>query len=669
MCWPTLRDWMFGCKTFVAAMLALYVAMSLGLERPYWALASAYIASQPLSGATRSKAIYRGCGTIAGAMAAVALVPPLSNAPVLLSLALALWTGVCLYVALLDRTPRSYAFMLAGYTGAIVGFPSVSAPSAIFDTAVTRVEEIGLGITSATLVATVIFPRPVSVALTARLGAWLGNARRWAVDALHGLPDTGEYARRLAADTVEIDTLAGHLGFDATPWQTQRFALLRQRMVLLLPILASIADRIAALRAPGAEMPAEAEALAADLAAWVGHPLRPPGELVPRIDALEAETAQRADWSGVLLSNLLLRMRELVLIRGDCAILRREMAQEDGVPTPLSFAPEGTAAQAWHRDAGMALLSAVAAVAAVLLVCAAWIATAWPDGYVAAEMVAVACSFFAAQDDPVPSIVTFLQASLVGVTADCLLLFGVLPATTTFAGLVLVLAPLYILGGVLVSVPETANFGRGFTANGTTLLALQESYSGDFPSFVNSGTAFVLGLVVAAVITRLIRSVGAEFSSRRLLRVIWRELAEAAERRGNQDRPRYVGLMLDRLALIAPRLAEGDPRSALAAADALADIRIGLNIIDLRRSRHHLGPAERERIDAMLDTLAADYRFRASRGTGASPRARLLGLIDAALRQVAQVPPGPGRADALLGLIGIRRGLFPQAGAPEIGVA
>src|ERR1700744_5342785 len=133
MPWPTFRDWLFTCKAFLAAIVALYIAMSLGLERPYWAMASAYIAIQPLAGATRSKAIYRGVGTVVGASVAVALVPPLSNAPVLLSLALALWTGICLYFALLDRGPSSYGFMLAGYTAGIIGFPSVAAPEAIFD--------------------------------------------------------------------------------------------------------------------------------------------------------------------------------------------------------------------------------------------------------------------------------------------------------------------------------------------------------------------------------------------------------------------------------------------------------------------------------------------------------------------------------------------------------
>lgn len=106
--WPTGRDWIFSLKAFAAAMLALFIALYLGLPRPYWAMASVYIVAHPLTGATRSKALYRVLGTLLGAAASVAIVPPLVNAPVLLMAAVALWTGILLYVALLHRTPRSY---------------------------------------------------------------------------------------------------------------------------------------------------------------------------------------------------------------------------------------------------------------------------------------------------------------------------------------------------------------------------------------------------------------------------------------------------------------------------------------------------------------------------------------------------------------------------------
>ena len=104
--WPGINDWLFSVKTFAAAMLAVYIAFSIGLQRPYWAMAAVYIVSQPLTGSLRSKAMYRLVGTVIGATATVVLVPNLVDAPELLSGALALWTGGCLYVALLDRTPR-----------------------------------------------------------------------------------------------------------------------------------------------------------------------------------------------------------------------------------------------------------------------------------------------------------------------------------------------------------------------------------------------------------------------------------------------------------------------------------------------------------------------------------------------------------------------------------
>ena len=114
----------------------------IGLTRPYWAITTSYLVAQPLAGAVLSKAVFRVAGTVLGATAAVVLVPAFVNEPVALSLALALWLGVCLYFSLLDRTPRAYIFLLAGYTASIIGFPSVETPGEIFNVSILRVQEI-----------------------------------------------------------------------------------------------------------------------------------------------------------------------------------------------------------------------------------------------------------------------------------------------------------------------------------------------------------------------------------------------------------------------------------------------------------------------------------------------------------------------------------------------
>src|SRR4051794_31557776 len=215
--WVRHAALVFSGKTFSAAMLALVTALLLDMPRPYWAMAPVYITAQPLVGATVSKAVYRMIGTVIGVAAAVVAIPNLANAPELLCLAIASWVGVCLYLSLLDGTPRSYAFMLAGYTVALIGFPSVSEPGAIFDTAVSRVEEISLGIVCASLVSTIVFPRSVAPAVANRVDLWLADARRLSQAVLlrEGTSESRRPRRlKLATDIVEIDTLSTHLAYD-----------------------------------------------------------------------------------------------------------------------------------------------------------------------------------------------------------------------------------------------------------------------------------------------------------------------------------------------------------------------------------------------------------------------------------------------------------------------
>src|SRR5690606_19668932 len=128
---PTWREWLFSAKALIAATLALYLALAIPLANPYWAMASVYVVSHPLSGATRSKAIYRALGTVLGAAASVAILPTFAQQPVMLSLVMSVWTGALLYLAVSDRSPRSYIFMLAAYTVPLISLAEVNHPATI----------------------------------------------------------------------------------------------------------------------------------------------------------------------------------------------------------------------------------------------------------------------------------------------------------------------------------------------------------------------------------------------------------------------------------------------------------------------------------------------------------------------------------------------------------
>ena len=72
---PDREAWIFSLKSFIGAMLALYLSFRLGLPRPFWAPLTAYVVAQPIAGAVRSKALYRVIGTFIGALATVIFIP------------------------------------------------------------------------------------------------------------------------------------------------------------------------------------------------------------------------------------------------------------------------------------------------------------------------------------------------------------------------------------------------------------------------------------------------------------------------------------------------------------------------------------------------------------------------------------------------------------------
>jgi len=660
---PGWRDWAFSIKTFVAAVLAMYLAMWIDLPRPYWALGTVYITSQVLAGATRAKALYRVLGTLLGAVVSITLVPNLVNAPELLTLAIALWVSICLYFSLLDRTPRSYLMMLGGYTAALIGFPSVGEPGTMFDTAVARAEEITLGILCASLVNTIVLPQSVAPMISTRLDLWLRDARGWVADVLgraRQTRDTQAKRLKLASDAIAFDALATPLRYDMTGAERSvaAMATLRQHMLMFLPIVSAVADRVDALEQAKA-LPIRVRALLDDMAAWLASGATDPvaaDRLRMAADAVDPVLHKNFAWPDLVLASLVARLRDFIDLRQDARLLQRHIVDGTPVRKELAFRYTAAARTIRHRDHGMALLSAVGVFLVVLLTCSIWIATGWPDGSGAPMMASVGCCFFAAQDDPAPSILGFANSAVLGAVVAAIYLFAVLPQATSFEMLALALAPALILCGVCMTQPRTAPMAMGAAVNGSAVIALQSSYTGDFAAFANSALSIIVGMWVATLVTRLVRSVGAGWSAHRLQAVNRRSLAQAAERHGAQSGLELAAIMLDRVGLLAPRLAALPPDDAEWTADLLAEVRIGVNVVELRRDRRQLSTEARTAVERLLGGMARHFGGRA-----ALPPTELLVSLDAALDAVAIEPERPAHRAALLGLVGIRRGLFPEA--------
>ena len=261
----------------------------------------------------------------------------------------------------------------------------------------------------------------------------------------------------------------------------------------------------------------------------------------------------------------------------------------------------------------MALLTGLSTVLTILVVCAFWIGTGWPDGAAAAELSAVVCCLFATLDDPAPAQARLVLVALVALIAVGIGLFAILPMAHDFETLAFALGVFFVPLGVLIANPATQALGTGLAALTATFLSLESAYAADFTSYANSGIAALLGIGTAAVVTALVRSVGAEWSARRLLRAIWRDLAAIPRDRSPQGRAELAALLLDRLGLLVPRLAAVGAGHDLAAVDALADLRIGIDMVDMQRGRTEMLPPVRAAVDDVLFGTATHFAAQAAR--------------------------------------------------------
>lgn len=657
---PKLDELLFAFKTFSAAMLAYYISCWLGLDNPFWSMASAFIVSNPYSGAMRSKAVYRFFGTIVGGSAAVIMVPILVDAPLLLCLAMAFWVGGCLYISLLDRSARAYAFMLAGYTAGIIGFPAVTDPGHVFQIALTRCEEITLGIACTTMIGTLIFPRGLGPVLARRIAAWVQPGVDWACAELAGDSNSRpaqEARRRLAFEATDIGMMVSQLAYDTSNLQgaVQKVNRLRMYVVSLMPILASIGPRVAELHRINGVTPALQNVLN-KVEAWVKSGKADGADTL--LGDIQGLSEQEPSWGSLVRGGLAIRLEELIRISLHSKLMRQHMLDnQSSSPSPAIEAGYIAAIQQ-SRDHKLTLFSAFSASIAILVVCTIWIESGWVYGAGAALGVTIACSFFATQDDPAPSIFKMLVMFVVIIIGVFVYVFGILPGVSVFESLYLALLPAGLIIGLLMTRPSTASAGMVLGAFGTTQLALQNGYSYDFITYAETSLSLLIGLSCALIVTRLMRSIGAAWSAERLMRANWRDVANAALATGAHDRATLTGLMMDRLGLMMSRLAAVEEGANSAAIDTLMDLRVGLNVIDLHREQWRLPPAARAACDKVFESISALYKNNPRH----APPPALCEAMDRSMDLLMQ--DAQAYRTALTMLSGLRLALYPHASPP-----
>jgi uncharacterized membrane protein YccC len=656
----------FVLANTMAVLAALYIGFASDLERPYWAMFTVFIVAQPISGAVRSKAVFRFFGTLAGAAMALLLVPPLVQAPVLLCLAISVWIGLCLYLSLQDRRPRSYAFLLAGYTAAIVGLAVVNSPETIFDTSVARVEEVSVGLVCAAVAHSVFFPQNMLEELSARVDRTLRRCGTWIAAALTARESTDlEAQQQLAGLVSNLHILYEHVAFETSdvPRNASVLEALRDRLASILPRVSGVQAALAALSAAGPVNRATLQAIAA-ASRWAGAYSSSAGmvrgevetDLQAALARLSAESEDGNQWCSLLERGMAIELRQLVTELSDAARLAAALKSPDvTLADGPAIAPPSR--RTLHRDRGLALLSAFAAATATLVACALWIEGSWPEGAAAAEFAAIGCSLFATLDKPSKVLMAAVVGILLALPVAAVYEFAIFPRIDGFVSLALVLSPMVLLFSWMQTSERLEGIALVLAIGFSGGLALQSSYQADFASFINSNTAEVVGLLIAAVANLIFRTLDPLWNAVRISRAGWHAVARLAQKPSSDIR-NWNLQMFDRFGLVTQRLLSAKRKDLFGQRiDGLRDLRVGMNLATLQRSSAALPAAAQQSIISVSSAVADAYLRLLRGGSLVSPDSAH--AIDQGIAVLGAQTPTRSVQDGLTALVGLRLDLTP----------
>ena len=663
---PPARDWFYGVRTFAASMIALYIALIMEMPRPYWAMATVYIVSSPFVGPTSSKALYRALGTFVGAAAAVFFVPLFVQTPFLLAIVIALWTGTLLFLSLHLRTANSYALMLAGYTLPLIAFPVVDNPLAVFDIAVSRTEEIFLGIVCAAVGGGMFWPRRLAPVMLGAAGNWFTDATAYSelfLTRTQAPEDIGRLRTSMVATFNTLELMIGQLPHEGARPQTMRNSKeLRGRMIHLLPVVDALNDALLALEKRTPEQAERLAPLLAETCAWLhstreGAPVEHWQALRDHLERLQPSSAQLDDRHQLLLSNALYRLGEWIDLWQDCRSLQHALRTDDQSSWRAVYRHWRLGRLTPFFDRGLMLYSVFSSVTAIIVASTLWILLGWTDGGSAVILAAVACSFFAAMDDPAPQIYRFFFWTAMSVLFASLYLFLVLPNLHDFPMLVLAFAIPFIVIGTLTVQPRFYLGTLLTIVNTSSFISIQGAYDADFLAFVNTNLAGPVGLLFAFVWTLVVRPFGVELAAKRLTRFSWRDIVTLSQPATLAEHRRMGVQMLDRLMQHLPRLTITAQDTGV----ALRELQVALNLLDLQAYIHRVHAVPQTLLQQVIDEvgvyfqacLKAHQRLPAPKG--------LLMTMDRARRSLTAqwMDDDPTRTHLLHALSGLRLALLP----------
>ena len=603
--------WIYVFKALAAAFLALWIAMRLDLPQPRTAMTTVFIVMQPQSGAILAKSFYRIGGTLVGLVATLVLIAVFAPQRELFLGALALWTGICTAGAARNRNFRSYGFLLAGYTAALIGIPAAQHPDGAFLSALTRAAEVTLGVLCAGFVGALVLPQHASTQMRSTVRARFSAFVEYVAAALAGQVDREQIERqnaRFLAEIVGFEAMRSVAVFEGpeTRGRGGRLARLNSEFMTASTRFHALHQLMNRLRAAGTTQTVDAlEPYFKELAPL----LHSPGE--PVLTARDAAgSASKLEAFKAALPRRVREARARLAEQPGFDLLDFDTASEllyrfvaDMHAYVLTYASLATTTHPRERSPERyepktnAMLTLVAGIRGAIVMAALsafWIASSWPNGSMLVLNAAAVCAL--ASSSPHPTRMAFQMAGgmVLAALVGFLVVFGVYPRIDGFPLLCLALTPALALGISMTTRPKLAGYGAGYCIFFCVLAGPDNLVLYDPAGYANDALALALSMVVSAVAFAVLLPPSTPWLRGHLLADLRRQVVLACKAPLERVRSRFESRARD-LAFQAHALMEHEPseqRDALAW--LLAVLEVGHAVIDLRRE---------------LSTLPGDARY------------------------------------------------------------
>lgn len=565
---PSRLDLIFATKTFIAGMLALFVSFELDLINPMWSIGTVLIIANPYSGMVSSKCVYRVVGTIGGAVIALMLTPHLINTPWLFTVVLSLWVGFALYVSLLDRTARSYAFMLAGYSTAMIVFNAITYIDQynIFDIALARVIEISIGVISSAVVSATILPMHIGSAIKQRVIKTLKDTENLFANLLNtdSQQNNTQLLAAITRDTTDIHALAVHLSYEKGELHgmTKPLQEMLHQISMVVANLVALSERIKQLQELRF-IETHSEKLQ-QLSAHVVHFLEQK-DLIIDENILQLPNEFESDFASlmesasthqqVLVAAMKMDVRHFISNVLAVKVLWQRI-QQGNKEIPDNITPMTTKYPSLHRDHGVAIRGGISAVLITFIVTGVWIISGWKAGFMMAQMGAVTACILTALDNPVPVLRIFIWGSIASAVLVFVYAFGIFPHVTTFWELGLVLLPMFLFAVSMMANQMLMPVGMVLGINTMMGLNLHNAYSMDAVSYLDGSFAMILGVLVSLVVIDVVRAMSPDTSASRILALHYRAMRQAIYLPYGLDFKVHLRSMLDRIGILNSKMVQ-----------------------------------------------------------------------------------------------------------------